>query len=219
MKIIFGGHAAELLPAGAVWFPALGLLAAADLHFEKGSFFARFATLLPPYDSAETLQRLTVLIERYRPRRFVAAGDSFHDRDAALRLPPAELQQLNALIAGVADWHWIAGNHDPALAEVVAGHRAAELTVDGLVFRHQTDGATAHEISGHYHPKTRLSLRGHRLGGPCFVQNGQRLLLPAFGAYTGGLDIDSDILRKIVSPKDREVFLIHGERVFALRKE
>ena len=216
MKIIFGGHVAKLLPAGAIWFPALGLLVAADLHFEKGSFFARFATLLPPYDSTETLRQLTALIEQYRPRHFIAAGDSFHDRDAALRLPALALDQLNALIGRVEAWHWLAGNHDPAVASLVGGQRLVELTIAGLTFRHQTDGATPHEISGHYHPKARLRLRSHSFSGPCFVQSGQSLLLPSFGAYTGGLDIDSEVMRQVVPVIGRRVFLIHDQRVFAV---
>ena len=183
-------NGAELVPdvAGALWWPARQVLVVADLHLEKGSSYTRHT--LPPYDSQATLERLEAVIERRRPARVICLGDSFHDRRAADRLAAEERARVQALASRVA-WTWIAGNHDPAPPADWGGTVEQELTLGPLVFRHAADPARppAGEVSGHYHPKTRVRVRGKGVSARCFVADGRRLILPAFGAYTGGLSV------------------------------
>ncbi len=185
-------NGAELLTdaSGALFWPARRSLMVADLHLEKGSAFAERGLFLPPYDTAATLQRLAEVIGRYRPDRVVCLGDSFHDGGAAARLPRDAAETIKRLTAAV-DWIWIAGNHDPAPPADWGGRVATEVTLGPLVLRHQAAGdRPAHgELSGHYHPKAAVRLRARRFAGRCFVTDGRRLILPAFGAYAGGLDV------------------------------
>ncbi|MFZ5789884.1 MAG: ligase-associated DNA damage response endonuclease PdeM [Pseudomonadota bacterium] len=183
-------NGAELIlhVSGAVWWPEAQTLAVADLHLEKGSAFAERGRPLPPYDSAVTLDRLAALVARFHPRRVVCLGDSFHDGGAGDRLP-APLGETLASLARACDWVWILGNHDPAPLESWGGRTLPVLTEGPLQFRHEAeDRHTAGEVSGHFHPKAGISWRGRRVTGRCFVEDGRRLILPAFGAYAGGLD-------------------------------
>lgn len=183
-------NGAELVPdvSGALWWPAKGVLVVADLHLEKGSSYTRHN--LPPYDSQATLSRLEAVIDRRRPGQVICLGDSFHDRRAAERLAAEERARVQALAARVG-WTWIAGNHDPAPPADWGGTVEQELTLGPLVFRHAADPSrpAAGEVSGHYHPKTRVRVRGKGVSARCFVADGRRLILPAFGAYTGGLSV------------------------------
>ncbi|MBK1698086.1 phosphoesterase [Rhodovibrio salinarum] len=183
-------NGADLVPdvSGALWWPARSVLVVADLHLEKGSSYSRHN--LPPYDSRATLERLQAVIDRRRPEHVICLGDSFHDRRAADRLADDERAQIQTLAARV-NWTWIAGNHDPAPPADWGGTVAQELTLGPLVFRHAADPAhrSAGEVSGHYHPKTRVRVRGKGVSARCFVADGRRLILPAFGAYTGGLSV------------------------------
>ncbi len=185
-------NGAELLAdsSGALFWPARRTLMVADLHLEKGSAFAERGTFLPPYDTAATLRLLAGVIGRYRPERLVCLGDSFHDAGAAARLPKAAAETIKDLTAA-ADWIWIAGNHDPAPPAEWGGKVETEVTLGPLVLRHQATGnrPAPGEISGHYHPKAAVRLRARRFTGRCFVTDGRRLILPAFGAYAGGLDV------------------------------
>ena len=176
-------------PTGALWWPARTTLAVADLHLEKGSGFAERGKLLPPYDSAETLGVLANLIDRFRPERVVCLGDSFHDGRAGARLPRAVGERLAHLI-GARDWIWITGNHDPAPPPNWGGRALSEFAEGPLRFRHEAVAGlrAVGEISGHFHPKAGISWRGRRVVGRCFVEDGRRLVLPAFGAFAGGLD-------------------------------
>jgi DNA ligase-associated metallophosphoesterase len=181
----------ELLadPSGALYWPARRVLVVADLHFEKGSAHASRGRFLPPYDTAATLEALAAAIARHRPACVICLGDSFHDDGAAERLAPDDCARLSRL-ASDHDWIWIAGNHDPAPPAGWGGRVAGEVTLGALTFRHQgKPGPTAGEISGHYHPKAAVRTRAGRIAGRCFVGDRQRLVLPAFGAYTGGLDV------------------------------
>lgn len=175
-------------PSGALVWPEGKTLAVADLHFEKGSGLARKGTLLPPYDSAATLARLARAIALHKPRRVLCLGDSFHDGHAPLRLGEADAAALRALTQG-REWIWIAGNHDPAPPLDLGGRVEREIVLGPLLFRHEAKaGPCAGEVSGHFHPKAWVATRGRRTGGRCFVEDGRRLILPAFGAYAGGLD-------------------------------
>jgi DNA ligase-associated metallophosphoesterase len=173
--------------SGALVWTAERLLVVSDLHLEKGSSFARRGVLLPPYDSAATLARLAHLILRFDPKIVIALGDSFHDRDAHERLGTADRDAIRALQAG-RDWIWIAGNHDPALPPSIGGAVYTELAIGPLVFRHEPTGA-AGEVAGHLHPKARVATRGRAIDRRCFASDGARAILPAFGAYAGGLSI------------------------------
>jgi len=196
--LTLNGAELRLDPSGALLWPGRRTLVVADLHLEKGSSYHRAdGRLLPPYDSAATLGRLEAVIARARPETVICLGDSFHDRDAAARLGPDEAARLRDLTARH-DWIWIAGNHDPAPNESFGGRVLEELVLGGLVFRHaaRVDGAPARgEVSGHYHPKAAVRVRGRRISARCFAGDGRRLVMPAFGAYTGGLSVLDPALR------------------------
>ncbi|HEX3858244.1 MAG TPA: ligase-associated DNA damage response endonuclease PdeM [Pseudolabrys sp.] len=172
---------------GALYWPEHGLLAVADLHLEKGSSFARRGVMLPPYDTAATLARLARLIARYAPRCVVALGDSFHDGDGPARLADTDRDNLSALQRG-RDWLWITGNHDPDPADNIGGRFDISLTVGALTFRHLPSGVHG-EIAGHLHPAARISHRGRAVSRRCFAADAARMVMPAFGAFTGGLNV------------------------------
>jgi uncharacterized protein len=175
--------------AGALYWPDEGLLAVADLHLEKGSSFAARGVLLPPYDTAATLALLTRVVARYAPRTVVALGDSFHDGGGPTRIADSDRTALTALQRG-RDWIWIAGNHDPEPVNGLGGMSAAMLAVGPLMFRHQPDHAAAEgEIAGHLHPMARVSGRGRTVSRRCFACDTRRAVMPAFGAYAGGLNV------------------------------
>jgi DNA ligase-associated metallophosphoesterase len=213
-------NGADLLPdpSGALFWPARRMLLVADLHLEKGSAFAARGQLLPPYDTAATLRSLAAAIARHRPERVVCLGDSFHDEGAAERLAAADRAMIRQLTAAQA-WTWICGNHDPAPPKQWGGEVQRELTLGPLVLRHQADpGARAHgEVSGHYHPKASVRLRAKRFTGRCFVGDGRRLVLPAFGAYAGGLDVLDPALAGLF-PRGFGVHLLGRSRVYPFPK-
>lgn len=194
----FGGQEFAALRDGALWWPARRALLLADLHFEKASWFAARGQHLPPYDSLATLSAIEALVARLGPAEIWCLGDSFHDRHGPARLPAAAAARLGAL-TGACRWTWITGNHDPVLASSIGGARCAEALVDGLILRHEAQpGEPAPELSGHFHPRLRLRLRGRSVARRCFVATPRKLLLPAFGALTGGLDADHpEIIRAV----------------------
>lgn len=173
--------------SGALYWREERILVVSDLHLEKGSSFARRGVLLPPFDTAATLAGLAAVMMRYNPRTVIALGDSFHDREAHERLSPADRAILTALQSG-RDWIWISGNHDPALPRDLGGTVAEEVVIGPLVFRHEPTGAVG-EIAGHLHPKARVATRGRSVERRCFACDGERMVMPSFGAYTGGLNI------------------------------
>lgn len=209
------GVVLEATCEGALWWADEGMLVVADLHLEKGSSFARRGQMLPPYDTRETLAVLTRLVDRFRPRVVVALGDSFHDDEGAGRLHPRDRAELAALQTG-RDWIWIAGNHDPS-APALAGMAVDELAVGRIVFRHAPQAMPAEgEIAGHLHPAARVYGRGRTARRRCFVGDGRRLVLPAFGAYTGGLDLLDAAFDGLFSPDTLRAFLLGDERVYAV---
>lgn len=184
----FAGHALCALPEGALYWPARRALIVADLHFEKASWFAAGGQMLPPYDSLATLAALTALVERTGAVELWCLGDSFHDSGGCERLPEAARAALTAL-TGSLRWVWITGNHDAALADHCGGEIVEEAEVEGLLLRHEAEpGEMRPELSGHFHPKLRVRLRGRQVARRCFVASSTKLILPAFGALTGGLD-------------------------------
>jgi uncharacterized protein len=182
---------AELEPqeSGALWWEASRLLAVADLHFEKGSSHAARGTLLPPYDTAATLRALEQDVLRLSPQIVICLGDSFHDRGGPGRLAEEDRDRIGALARG-RQWFWIAGNHDPALPEDLPGERVLEMALGALLFRHAPQvAADPGELAGHLHPKAALRVRGRRISRRCFISDGSRVVLPAYGAFAGGLDV------------------------------
>jgi DNA ligase-associated metallophosphoesterase len=181
--------------SGALFWESQSLLVVSDLHLEKGSSFATRGVLLPPYDTAATLGRLAGVIARHDPRMVVALGDSFHDRSAHDRLSAPDRDTIAAFQEG-RDWIWISGNHDPALPSGLGGVVAQEVAIGPIAFRHQPTGASG-EIAGHLHPKARVSTRGRSMERRCFACDGERAVMPAFGAYAGGLSIRDAAFAKI----------------------
>ena len=211
--IHLAGERLMLDPAGALHWPATGMLVVSDLHLEKGSSYARKGMLLPPWDTHGTLDRLTLLLRRCQPRTVVALGDSFHDADGSARLPADEIARLNAMTARRSSSGCRATTiprHRRAwAANVVESSRPAPW----CSAMNAIAGATG-EISGHYHPKATIPARGGSVSRPCFVTDARRVLLPAFGAYTGGLDVrDPAIVR--LFPRGARVFLLGKERLFS----
>ncbi|MEP7031539.1 MAG: ligase-associated DNA damage response endonuclease PdeM [Pseudolabrys sp.] len=185
--IVICGAALIADPAGALYWPEQGLLVVSDLHLEKGSSFAARGQLLPPYDTAETLSRLARLIAHYAPRCVIALGDSFHDGGGPARLPGEDRDNLISLQRG-RDWIWITGNHDPEPAANIGGAFHETYTLGELTFRHLPT-RTANEICGHLHPVARISQRGRTVSRRCFAADKTRMVMPAFGAFTGGLNV------------------------------
>lgn len=188
VRLSFAGQAFDALSAGALFWPARRALLLADLHFEKASWFAQFGQMLPPYDTLETLAGIEAVVARTQPAEIWCLGDSFHDIGGCDRLSEEAQARLRALTAA-SDWTWITGNHDRIVADHCGGRVIDEAVVDGLVLRHEADPReTRPELSGHFHPKLRVKLRGRGVSRRCFVATATKLILPAFGSLTGGLD-------------------------------
>lgn len=187
--ISIGGKAFLAHKTGALYWPGERALIVADLHLEKGSAFASRGQMLPPYDTRETLKKLASLIDHFEPETVIALGDSLHDEGAAERMASADIEILH-MLQDNRDWIWVTGNHDGEIDGKLAGYVLPEISVAGITLRHNPrPGAITHEIAAHYHPAARLVLHGTSLRRPCFVGNGLRLVMPAFGAYAGGLNI------------------------------
>jgi uncharacterized protein len=203
-------------PAGALFWPEERLLAIADLHLEKGSAFAARGVLLPPYDTATALARLGKLVERYAPRLVVAVGDSFHDGGGPARMHEISRVALKGLQRS-RDWLWITGNHDPDPAVNVGGRFADVLALGALIFRHQpspqpSDG----EIVGHLHPVARVARRGRAVSRRCFAGDGRRLIMPAFGAYAGGLNVRDRAIVSVFGALSFTAHLLGAGRLYAV---
>ncbi|GAB4523623.1 MAG: ligase-associated DNA damage response endonuclease PdeM [Parvularculaceae bacterium] len=179
-------------PSGALYWPARETLIVADLHFEKGSSFARRGVLLPPYDTRATIRTLAALMRRYAPKRVISLGDAFHDGDAEARMASDDAEALAGLI-GATQWIWVLGNHDPAPPARFASAACKAFACAPFVFRHEPRAGAAHgEIAGHLHPAARIAAEGRMLRRRCFASDGRRLVMPAMGAFAGGLNILDD---------------------------
>ncbi len=191
----FAGTEMRLVQGRALFWPGENALLVADLHLEKASFFASHGQMLPPYDSRETLERLALAIRETGARRVFCLGDNFHDGEGAARLDPHAAGMLAALTRAT-DWVWIAGNHDGAQSG-----NPEELETGGIILRHRAlPGETRPELSGHFHPRLSVSVRGRRIARPCAVDGKNRLILPAFGALTGGMDARSPEIVAALQP-------------------
>jgi len=184
----FAGETFLATTDGALYWPSQEVLLVADLHLEKASWFARLGQFLPPYDSHATLTALQGEVERTGARRLYCLGDSFHDRFGCERLPANARDLLTDLTSHV-DWTWIVGNHDPGFADHCGGRIEDEVELGGIVLRHEAVREEVRpEISGHFHPKLRVHLRGRQVSRRCFVTSSTKIIMPAFGSLTGGLD-------------------------------
>ena len=200
--------------SGALVWPEQRLLVVSDLHLEKGSSYAARGVLLPPYDTAATLSRLAAVIARHDPRMVIALGDSFHDREAHARLSVTDRDALAALQAR-REWIWISGNHDPALPSDLGGIVATEVAIGPIHFRHEPTGKFG-EIAGHLHPKARVPTRGRTMERRCFASDGERAVMPAFGANTGGLSIRDAAFAKIFASLDFMAHVLGDVRMHAI---
>jgi DNA ligase-associated metallophosphoesterase len=208
------GVVMELFPEGALWWADTRMLVVADLHLEKGSSFARRGQLVPPYDTGETLARLARLVARLDPRVVVALGDSFHDNEGAARLSVSYRVMLKGLQLG-REWIWISGNHDPDRPADVGGDGMDEFGIGRLVFRHEPrQGPASGDVAGHLHPCARIHGRGRSVRRRCFAGDGERLVLPAFGAYAGGLDVLHGAIAGLFAPENFRAFLLGEDRVY-----
>lgn len=201
-------------PDGALYWPEQALLAVSDLHLEKGSSFAARGQFLPPYDSAATLARLARLIVRYAPRCVVAVGDSFHDGGGPARLAISDRDNLTAMQSG-RDWIWITGNHDPDPTDGIGGDFQETLKTGAITFRHLPTGATG-EIAGHLHPAARIVQRGRAIRRRCFAADRTRLVMPAFGAFTGGLNVRDAAFADLFGTLGFTAHLLGEARLYAI---
>ena len=206
MKINFADHDFLLDSSGALYWPLHGMLIIADAHLEKGSSFASRGYTLPPYDSHFTLSRLETLCAKLQPKQILILGDFFHDNNAHRRLSAESLQLFQKLQKF--PLIWIKGNHD-------IGYKPEGIDVynefqkDGIVFRHEALINGRNEISGHFHPKSEFNYKGEFFRGRCFIEDGRKLMLPAFGAYTGGLSIQDKVIRHLFSKNIRPYIIIN----------
>ena len=214
--LMLAGETLVLDLCGGLWLPEHRTLIVSDLHLEKGSSYAaRSGQFLPPYDTRETLACLHEAVARHEPARVVALGDSFHDARGPERMEPGDRALVAALQEG-RDWVWIAGNHDAAVNEGVGGRYADALTLGGLVLRHEpSPEPVPGEIAGHLHPCGKVAMRGRAVRRRCFVTDGTRLVMPAFGAYAGGLNVRDKAIEGLF-PKGFTAHLLGDGRVFAI---
>ncbi|QEE39714.1 MULTISPECIES: ligase-associated DNA damage response endonuclease PdeM [unclassified Methylobacterium] len=214
--LLLAGETLVLDLCGGVWLPEHRTLIVSDLHLEKGSSYAaRTGQFLPPYDTRETLACLHEAVVRHDPARVVALGDSFHDVRGPERMEPGDRAMVSALQEG-RDWVWIAGNHDAAVSEGVGGRYADALTLGGLILRHEPSGKPVPgEIAGHLHPCGKVAMRGRAVRRRCFVTDGTRLVMPAFGAYAGGLNVRDRAIDGLF-PNGFTAHLLGDGRVFTI---
>ena len=200
--------------SGSLYWHAEKALIITDLHLEKGSSYARRGSMLPPYDTRQTLMRLAETIDRYEVDTVIALGDSLHDVGASNRICRDDLDILH-IMQEDRRWIWVTGNHDPVLAAKFGGEVVDEMELEGVRLRHvPSHGRVTHEIAGHMHPAAKLSLYGSTLRRPCFVGNGLRLVLPAFGAFAGGLNVLDDAFVPLFGDDGLSVWMLGQEGLY-----
>jgi uncharacterized protein len=203
--------------SGALFVPESEALIVSDLHFEKASSFARRRQFVPPYDTGLTLTALESVVREYTPKLVICLGDSFHDPFCAERLQPDAISRFSAL-ARDRDWIWVTGNHDPEIPHMLAGDRVEELCIGPLSLRHipQMGEAGQGEVSGHLHPVARIHRRGRLVRRPCFATDGARLIMPAFGALTGGLNLGNPAFKGLFDLSSLTAWMIGADRLHAV---
>ena len=208
VPLSFAGHMFEIVAPAALFWPARNALLVADLHLEKASFYARQGQMLPPYDSRATLKELAKLLTQTAAETVFCLGDNYHDGQGEKRLENEAAQNLQRLTSQV-DWVWITGNHDPDVSGLWGGRILSEHNEHGLALRHEaTTNPNLPELSGHYHPKIRVKVRGRHVSRRCFIAGERKLILPAFGALTGGMAANDPVIENVIGgPADAVVGL------------
>ena len=211
-RISLGGM--DFIPdlSGALYVPELATLLVADLHLEKGSSLARRGVHLPPYDTRESLLMLKAVVAATRPQRLIFLGDSFHDGNARERIDETDLTLLRSMTEMV-ETVWITGNHDPAPPDDIGGRILGEVALGAVTLRHEPKrlAPSDFEIAGHLHPAAAVHARGHRIRCRCFVADRQRIIMPAFGSYTGALSVLSEAFEGLLG--DYHVWMIGGAAI------
>lgn len=211
-------HAGEHFHAlgdNALYWPRRKALLVADLHLEKASYYAKAGQMLPPYDSRATLERLEKLVNTLAVETVYSLGDNYHDSAGEARLDPAAAEMLRGLTARV-DWHWITGNHDEQLDGCWGGRVVAQCKVDGLLLCHEPDASrTGPQICGHYHPKLRIQNRGRMVSRRCYMASIDLLILPAFGALTGGLDASDPVYGEVFGAQEYKALVPVNSRILS----
>lgn len=202
--------------SGALFIPAYRALIVADLHLEKGTSGARRGIFLPPYDSQRTLANLARAVEKFTPEKLILLGDSFHDSQAAYRLSEDSRDSL-LKIGQQCELIWVTGNHDPEIPKTIADQCVPELIYANIHFNHIPQlNANLPQMSGHLHPAVIVKGRGRILRRRCFVSDGERMILPAFGAYTGGLNINDQAFDGLFNVSRRTTHIIGDQGIFSL---
>lgn len=216
--VLIAGEEAVCDRRGALYFPAHGLLAVSDLHLEKGSAYARRGVMLPPYDTAATLAKLDDVLAAYLPRIVVSLGDSFHDRAGSAQMPQVFRDRLEWMMRG-REWYWVTGNHDPDAPENLSGESVREIALGALLFRHEPSaGLVAGEVAGHLHPGARVVRQGRSVRRPCFAGDGLRMIMPAFGALTGSLNVLDRAYESLFDWPRFRVHMLGRDRVYTLNR-
>jgi uncharacterized protein len=216
VPITVAGKVFEGDTSGALYWPGERTLIVSDMHLEKGSSQAAKGRLVPPYDTRETLIKLAEAIDRFEPTKVIALGDSLHDHGAAARMPADDLAVLH-MIQENRTWIWVTGNHDPKIAPRLGGTVADEIEIEGITFRHEPrPGRVTHEIAGHLHPAAKITKLSHTLRRPCFIGNGRRLILPAFGAFTGGLNVLDAAFEPVFGADGMHVWMMGQEGLYPI---
>jgi DNA ligase-associated metallophosphoesterase len=212
--IVVAGVPMQADRSGALYWPGQSILIVADMHLEKGSALAERGSFLPPYDTRTTLGRLARTIESYNPQTVVCLGDSLHDRRADARLGEDDLEAIRRLQRS-RDWYWVTGNHDPELPASLGGEVASELRIGRIRLTHEpAAGQLGRQIAGHLHPAARVARHGYVLRRPCFVADSRRLVMPAFGAYAGGLNILDEAFAPLFGETPYRVWVIGHEGIY-----
>lgn len=198
---------------GVAYWPKTDTLVVSDLHFEKGSYLYQRGNPLPALDTRATIKRLEAVVNSYQPRRVLSLGDSFHDMQSFARMTDADKNALTTLVQSVNDWLWVEGNHDPTLPDILPGMACSELFDQGVHFRHEPVSGSTPQMIGHYHPKAVKQIARRRFSGKCFVVTPSLMIMPAFGQYTGGLNIDDDAILSLAPPHKRMCYLLYEERI------
>jgi hypothetical protein len=216
LRIDFAGHSFVLNTAAALYWPAQRILTVSDLHLEKSTFLAQNGSLIAPYDSQDTLDRLDALIRHYCPRELLLLGDSFHDRGAWQRLNTQLRERISTLDHCVEHLRWIEGNHDITLNDHALSSFEASHRIENILFQHDYEAGDLPQIIGHYHPKASVSVGRRAVRGKCFLVAGQVLIMPAFGSYTGGLDIRHEAFCTLAQGNPLQPYLLQPNSVVKL---
>ncbi|MDX0422186.1 ligase-associated DNA damage response endonuclease PdeM [Sinorhizobium medicae] len=216
-RTTINGVAAICDPLGGLYLPEGRTLVVSDLHLEKGSAFARRGMMLPPYDTLATLRILEAVVARHSPATVISLGDNFHDRKGSAAMPE-NFRQMVAAMARGREWIWINGNHDPDGAQGLPGTSMDELRHAGLVFRHEpSTGDGIGEIAGHLHPSATVRRRERSVRRACFATDGRRLVMPAFGVTTGGLDLRHPAMTGLFDRQQLIAHMLGRDRIYSVR--